>query len=300
MVRLASAILITLLNRLIALEPYQNSKIYELLGKICGKPNHRYWGELAFHNQPECYASFAEKQQAVVEFKKMLKERWDENVSLLLVDLGIVTKEEFSEKLKCKPSDLPARGICSAEDLQALYLQASLSISPDFQHLQMESEEVSKDRMQVQARAFKKQQIVSALLDQLFDAAQMKSKEAMPYSVIRDENGNVYDANPWIAFLDKLKNIQADLSAEGLNREQFVAKFEPKAYAELVKKVNALIDEFRVAERQTQILILDAYINQVGILEVWRELQKPGVGINSLSALLKTEKAPQDIFCMGK
>jgi hypothetical protein len=233
-----------------------------------------------------------------VAFKKISKDRWGEDLPLLLIDLGIVTKEEYSEKLKCKPSDLPARGICSAEDLQALYLH-SLSVSPDFQYLQIVSEEAANDLTSAAARVFKKQEVVSKLLDELSTAAQKKFEEIRPYLVIRDESGNVYDAvNPWSAFLEELEKAQADLRSGNLTPQQFAEKFNPKNYAELVKKANALIDGFRAAERKTQILILDAYINQWGILKKWNSLHKQE--IHSLSALLKRTDAPQDIFRMGK
>ena len=285
-----------LLNQLIWIDP-QNNKIYELLWQICGKPNFDKWGEYAFHNKQRCSASSLQKEQAVVAFKQTLKDRWGEDLSLLLAHFGIVTKEEYSQKLNCEPDDLPAKGICSAADLQALYLKAGLSNSPAFQYLQIASEEAPKSLIQVEVAAFEKKDIVSTLLDKLFDAAQKKLEEIKPYSVITDENGKVYDANPWIAFLEKLKNAQADLNVEGLTRRQFAEKFSPEAYAELVKKANALIDEFRVVERKTQMMILHAYLNQWGIFKKWEEDLR---GINGLSALLKTDKAPQDIFRMGK
>ena len=286
-----------LVNQLIWIDP-QNNKIYKLLWETCGKPDFdNRWGEYAFYNQQGYSASSLQKEQAVIEFKKLLKVRWGKDLPLLLVDFGIVTKKEYIQKLNCKPDDLATRGICSAEDLQALYLEAGLSDSPNFQYLQIVSEEAPKDLIQSEAKNFKKQEVVSALLDQLFDAAQKKLEETKPHSIITDENGKAYDANPWIAFLEKLKNAQADLNTEGLTRRQFAEKFNPEAYAELVKKANALIDEFRAVERKTQMMILHAYLNQWGIFKKWEEDLR---GINGLSALLKTDKAPQDIFRMGK
>src|SRR6267154_3250702 len=137
-----------LLKQLIWIDP-QNTKIYELLWQVCGKMKFDRWGEYAFHNQHGCFASLLQKNQAAVKFKQSLKEKWGEDLPLLLVDLGIVSKEEYSQKLNCRPDFLPKIGICSPADLQALWNFKS----PNFQYLQITAEEVTQDYAQPQVRA---------------------------------------------------------------------------------------------------------------------------------------------------
>jgi hypothetical protein len=220
---------------------------------------------------------------------------WDFDLPPLLIE-GIRTKEEYSQKLKCTPDYLPKIGICSPEDLQVLFN------STNFQCLQITAEEVidDKDYAQPQIRAHRKKEIVFTLLDQLLVAAEQKSAEVKQCSVIRDDSGIVYDApNPWTDFLKKLNSAQVALNTQGLTRDEVLEKFSPESYAELVKEVNALIDEFRAFERETQFVRLYAYVNQWGILGAWNKLQ--GLGINSLSALMEHKDiAPQDIFNMGE
>ena len=281
-----------LLNQMLWIDPH-NSIIYFLLWLICDRPDSDRWGEHAFHERQGYSATLLQKEEAIAEFKHILKMKWDGDFPLLLADLGIVTKREYSQKLNCRPTDLPARGLRSAADLQALFN------SPHFQYLQIIPEETSKDRTQARESALKKQKAVYALLDELLIATQQKSEETKQCAVAKDESGNVYEVpNPWPAFLEKLKKTKADLSAQGLTPDQFLEKFSPTSYAEIVKMTNALIDEFRSLEPGTQILRLHAYLNQWGIHQKWIRLHQDD-GIESLADLLKTAHAPHDIFNMG-
>jgi hypothetical protein len=97
--------------------------------------------------------------------------------------------------------------------------------------------------------------------------------------------------------LKKLNSAQAALNTQGLTRDELLQKFSPESYAELVKEVNTLIDEFRTLEHGVQILRLRAYLTQWGILKLWTGLHSQG--IHNLSALLEKEDAPRDIFRMG-
>jgi hypothetical protein len=51
----------------------QNTELYTLLWEICGKPPFYSWGEHAFHGDPGYEASWSQKEQAVIAFKKNLK-----------------------------------------------------------------------------------------------------------------------------------------------------------------------------------------------------------------------------------
>jgi len=155
--------------------------------------------------------------------------------------------------------------------------------------------------VQLQKRAFDKKEIVFALLDQLLDAAKKNSDATQPYTVRHDHEGAVHHVpNPWAAFQKKLTSIKDALNKQTRTPQELVSKFSPESYAELVKEINALINEFHTScKRETQILVLHAYINQWGILKKWNNLRTQEE-IHSLSALLKTDKAPQNIFYMGK
>jgi WD40 repeat protein len=216
----------------------------------------------------------------------------------LLADLKIVSEKDYSEKLKCLPNFLPQIGICSPDDLQALWNFNS----PEFQYLQITAEEVINDYAQLQVRAHCKKEIVITLLDQLLAAAKHKSDEVKQCSVIRDDNsGIVYNVpNPWIVFQETLSSFQHDLDIKTEAPKGLLGKFGPESYKELVKEVNALIDEFCTLERETRILRLSAYVKQRGLLEVWKKLHDHH-GINSLAALLQHKQiAPRDIFNIGK
>lgn len=227
---------------------------------------------------------------------------WDFNLPFLsphlpalkenLAHLGIVTEQEYREKLHCFPKDLPKRGIYSPEDLQILMSSGS----SDFQHLEIPTEENAEDKIQAQKSAFEKHKIVYTMLKQLFAAAQQKSEKTKPCVATRAESDTVsYEiSNPWPAFQEKLNIAEASFSAQGLTPSQFAKKFSGESYAEIVTMTNALIDEFR-AEEQAQ---LRAYLTQPGILRVWNNLRDEH-NIMGLADLLKTDYAPHNIFQMG-
>jgi len=284
-----------LLGQLMWIDP-KNTEIYQLLWEICGKPDVYGWGEYAFHNQQGYSASLSQKEEATIQFKQILKDRWDH--FHLLAGFNIVSTQEYSRELKCRPDHLLSIGICSPADLQAL-LHFN---SPDFQCLQLE--EVADTSANPQTIAFDKKKIVLTLLDQLLAAAQKKSDEVKRFSAHRSDDSSVYEVevpNPWGDFQDKLKRIKEALKEQTATRDQILQTFNPESYAKLVKEYNALIDEFRNLEQEPKIQLLKLYdyINQVGILKVWIRLKD--MGIDSLSALLQQKEiAPQDIFNMGE
>ena len=268
----------------------KNTQIYEILWNICDKPELDRWGEYAFH---QGWAPPSKKEQAVMAFKQVLKDRWGEDVPLLLADLGIVTKEEYSQQLGCTSDFLPKIGLASPADLQALLN------SSDIQQIQITLEDTTEDLKQLQDSAFAKKERILTHLDALSTAAQQKSEEAKQCSVLRDENGNVYEtANPWMAFQEKLSEFKAVLDMQCQTPKALLIQFSPESYAGIVKEVNALIDEFRALEREHHISRLRAYSSQWGILGKWNRLRSQGVP--NLSALLQQRDAPQDIFNMGE
>jgi WD40 repeat protein len=212
--------------------------------------------------------------------------------------LNIATKEEYSQQLQCTPDFLPKIGICSSADLQVVWDFNS----HNFQHLQITDEKITDDYIQLQANAFNKKEAIVELLDQLWSAAEQKSQKATQQcSVIRNENGIVKEArNPWIDFPKKLNHLQGDLFKNTQTRRALLNTFSKESYPELVKEVNALIDEFHALERKTLMMRLYSYVNQWCILRKWNHLRDQGV--TSLSALFQQNKMtpPQDIFNMGE
>jgi hypothetical protein len=272
--------------------------IYQLFSEMRGAPKLDRWGDYARDHQQEYLASLLRKEQAVIEFKQILKKRWGEDLPLLLADFGIVTKEEYSQKLKCTPDHLSRIGICSQDDLQALFNFNS----PDFQYLQVE--EVVDTTANPQTIALNKKKILVTLLDRLFTAAQQKSDEIKRFSVRRDDNGNVYEdkevPNPWGDFQNKLKSVKETLLKATVSPKMLLNEFIP-FYPKHVEELNALIDEFRTLEKEPKIQVLKLYdyINQVGIFTKWTILKDTDTGIDGLSTLLQQKDAPQDIFAMG-
>jgi WD40 repeat protein len=65
-------------------------------------------------------ASRVQKEKAVNECKQILKQRWGEDLPLLLADLGIVHPHEYSRKLGCPFDHLSKIGIFTTEDLKVL------------------------------------------------------------------------------------------------------------------------------------------------------------------------------------
>jgi hypothetical protein len=144
-----------------------------------------------------------------------------------------------------------------------------------------------------QDAAFNKKEVVFLLLEDLLSATEKMSKEA-EHGALFYETGNI-----WITFQDKLKRIQADLDMKCQTRHELLSMFSQKSYANIVKQMNALIDEFQSVNREHQIALLSTYVNQYGILKVWDERYTP-LGIKSLAALLEQKDiAPQDPFQMG-
>jgi WD40 repeat protein len=287
-----------LLNQLVSID-VQNREIFKLLWQVCGSDESAIWGwgELEFHNKVELPAFcsqeiryLSEKEEAAVAFKKHLKERWGEDLPLLLADLGIISKEEYSEKLKCYPHDLPERGILSLTDLRALGILNSPR--SDLQKLKVIVEEATQDRNQRQTRAFEKKKAVVNLLQSLSEAVDQKINETNHCSAL------LYDGeHPWTAFQQQLSSYKKALEEECQAPLVLLEKFE--SYATIVDEMNGLIDAFHTLDREHQIAKLRAYVGQTYILRAWNNLRFQG--IESLAALLeRRDIAPHDLFQMGE
>ena len=271
----------------------RNTQVFKLLWEICGRPIFHRWGEYAFYGQKGCAASSIQKRQAVIEFKKVLKKRWEEEPPLLLAGLGIVTQEEFVKKLKCTPDWLPEIGIFSPADLQAVF------DSPHFQSLQIIPEEATDNDVNLQKRAFEKKTIVSTVLDKLSTAAEKSLEQIKQWSMFSNEE-DVYEIESlWSLFQRELNHYQDILTEQCNTDEALLEKCHPESYVKVVQEINVWIDQFRSLKHRTQIPSLYAYANQSDIDKAWNRLHSHG--IDSLAALLEQrEIAPRDIFHMRK
>jgi WD40 repeat protein len=288
-----------LLNQLVTID-VQNKEIFKLILQACGSVESVIWGsgELEFHNKVRLLAFFSqqidflsEMEEATLAFKEHLKERWGQDLPLLLADLGIISKEEYSEKLRCYPGDLQERGILSLTDLRALGILNSPR--SDLQKLKVIVEEATQDRNQRRTRAFEKKKAVVNLLQSLSEAVGQKIKETNQCSAL------LYDGeHPWTAFQQQLSSYKKALEEECQAPLVLLEKFE--SYATIVDEMNGLIDAFHTLDREHQIAKLRAYVGQTYILGAWNNL-RDNQDIESLAALLeRRDIAPQDIFQMGK
>jgi WD40 repeat protein len=282
-----------LLNQLVKIDP-KNTEIYSLLWKVCGSDTSAKWGwgELAFHSKEDCTASLFKKEEAVVAFKTHLETRWGKDVPLLLIDLGIISKEEYSEKLQCTPDFLQKIGILSLADLKALGVLTSPQ--PGLEHLKVIAEEATQDRNELQTRAFAKKDVVCTVLQILLKAVDQKINEINQCSAL------LYDGeHPWTALRDRLINAGVVLENECQTRPALLGKFAPESYANIVDEMNGLIDAFHTFDRKHQIAKLRAYVGQTYILRAWNNFRDQG--IDSLAALLeRTDIAPHDLFQMWR
>jgi WD40 repeat protein len=280
-----------LLNQLVTIDP-KNTEIYSLLWKVCGSDTSAKWGwgELAFHSKEDCTASLFKKEEAVVAFKTHLETRWGKDVPLLLIDLGIISKEEYSEKLQCYPDDLQKRGIRSLADLKALGVLTSPL--PGLEHLKVIAEEATEDPHQLQTRALAKKDVVCIVLQILLEAVDQKIHEINHCSAL------LYDGeHPWTAFQQQLISYRDVFVEECQIPRVLLKKF--KSYGKIVDEMNGLIDAFHTLDREHQIARLRAYVGQTYILGAWDNL-RDHQGINSLAVLMQTDIAPHDLFQMGK
>jgi WD40 repeat protein len=284
-----------LLDQLLSINS-QNAEIYRLLWKVCGGDKSVKWGgrEFAFHNKEEYTASLSEKEEATVLFKKELKKRWGKDVPLLLLDLGIKANE-CSLKLNWGPNHLKKVGIRSVNDLKALGVLTSPQ--PGIHTLKITVEDVSQDRNQLQKRAHDKEKTVSVLLLNLSKAVDERISETAQCSAL------LYDREcPWTAFKQELndyKAIFAALEKECKDPKILLEKFEPTAYAEIIEKVNCLINGFHILDKEHQIAKLRGYVTQVHLLGAWNNLRRQD--IDSLATLLERTDIPRrDLFQMGE
>ena len=206
--------------------------------------------------------SIEAQERAVIEFKDNLKKRWGPDLPLLLADLGIITDEEFSQKLQCTPNHLGKVGIVSLPDLHALGILCAPAITPL---------ELTTNDQQKQTQLGEKRKKVVEALKNLSEEIQKRRDENDHFGVVlfTDAQGQTIgdELSPWAVFQNQFNEIKAQLE-EICSSPATLSKDN----GELLEKTNALIDQFNAVDREYQIAKLRAYIHQPHLREKWDSL----------------------------
>lgn len=265
------------------------------------------WGEHAFKGMQGVQVSRKERIKAVEALQASLMEEWktpsnewiDAPVQVedvpaafeelkgpensLLVGLGVITRQEYSEKLGCSPDFLSTVGILSSADLELLGAN----------HCPMDSLKLpelttvdSKDRQVLQSLAFEKKTALSTCLHQLSEVAEENEKSDL-YVVAQ---------NPWNSFHEKVKQFFSGMQECCRNQSGLIAFFQPESHVKAVQGLNGLIEEFNALNQEYQVKKLHSYLSQYGLLRAWTNLRAQG--ISSLSAFVEISK--MDLFRMGE
>lgn len=188
----------------------------------------------------------------------------------LLADLGIVTKEGYSEKLGCRPEHLMLRGIRSLKDLNVI-CPPSLEI----EELIIDVSPIN-DVMQQQVIANRNRQNLYKLCNQMLEAITVMDQEAKNCGMI------LYEGNgPWDGLKNKLTDLLTQLNACERTRNAIIQSFTGEAYTAWAKQLNDLIKEFHEVDREHRIVKLRTYLHQEVVLKVWKTLE--GQSILTLS-----------------
>ncbi len=277
-------------------EHLYKQSIHHVLWELSGIGRVDYglrYGAFAFTKLYPAYSAKEKldvQEKAVVRFKKGLTQRWGEDVPLLLLDLGITTKEQYSTKLNCTPDFLPKIGLISLKDLQGL------GVCPvKLQKLNANVEKLEGFNTQ-QTQAIYNKEATADLLAMLQKIVEERIEETK-------KNGLIYETgeNPWIAFQEQLNEFHAkfkSIEESCTHAKILLEQFGPEAFREMANGANTLIEAFEFLDKGHQIAKLRAYVTQWGILRAWENLHLDG--IESLNDLMADEKkAPKDLFRMG-
>ena len=264
------------LQRFSRMPPHIKEKVYAHLFEMLTANdllNGEYYEgivEDAFQNQCGQFSSFALKIRAIQCYLDSEKARPLPKKPLLEC-LGIVSKEQYSEKLKCRPEYLRQIGLLSSQDLEVI-----CSLSSEIEALPIE--QAAHDEMNfrdnaVRAKADKRRIALSDLTDQMSQKVKKNISETKRCGVL------LYDGfMPLIAFESWLDAFQSKLAQilEKCNGTPalIVQAFQSSEYNLLAEELNSLVEEFKKLDNDHQIAKLSAYVNQFGILKAWEELHK--------------------------
>ena len=185
-----------------------------------------------------------------------------------LLDLGIVTLEDFTKALSCSPNFLPQVGILSSQDLDALGVRYR-----PVAHLKLPS-----------------------LIDIL---AALKGMGTGLHARVKDvfKNSMPQSEIPWGSFLKKIDALYAQIEAQ----EGLLALFQPESHPNLMTRVNALINEFNTLHQAHLKEKLRAYISQENLASIWQDFQARGIDSLTILEFSSDEQMTEAyLFRMGK
>jgi hypothetical protein len=284
------------LQRFSRMPPYIKEKVYEHLYEMMNFSNHGeyYEGivEDVFFDQYGQVSSFSLKARAIECYLNSEKSR-PLPKKPLLASLGIVSKEQYSEKLKCRPEYLRQIGLLSSQDLLTI-----CSFSPQIQVLPIEeaANETNFRDNGVKVKADNRRIALFDLADQMSQKVNKNIAETKQCGVL------LYDGDmPWIGFETKLNAFQSKLQkildeCDG-SPALLVKAFQSSEYNLLAEELNSLVEEFKKLDNEHQVAKLSTYINQFGILKAWEGLHEKQ--IYKLSNLLGEAKGLDRILQMG-
>jgi hypothetical protein len=266
------------------------SKIYGELYKILKPLNlirndYLGCGEHAFHHLQGESSTPAQKAEAIRKA----------DAHPLLQHLGIVSTQDYSEKLGCKPAHLQKIGLFSLDDIQ-LICSPSIDVQKLSKEVEVEESLNFRDN-KVKATAHQRKKTLFDLSKLIAEAVKKKTEETNSCGVL------IYPSeNPWTSFQEKCQAFQVKL--EGIVHEckdlpeLTVEAFQVDKYNGLVEELNALVEELHLLDRDHQIAKLHAYVNQWGILTAWEN--RKAEGIESISQLGTDEQTLRNLFQMGE
>ncbi len=292
----------SILERFSRMPEYAKQSIYaELYKLIKGRLKEDYEGiaEHAFHDQYGQSSTRPEKVQAIrnyLEAKKTLSHVRVPPKKPLLEFLGIVSDEQYSNILKCRPKVLQDYGILTPDDLKVI-----CSPSHNVKLLATEQEAIDETNFRdsaVKVKADKRRIVLSDFADQISKSVSFNINETNTCGVL------LYDGDsPWIGFQNKFNAFHSQFTklVEACDGSpQLIAEaFTSSKYNALAAELNALAEEFLQLDKEHQIAKLNAYVNQWGILPAWTNLGKQH-GIFRLVNLPSEKKSLRQLFQMGE
>ncbi len=260
-----------LLNQLVWIDE-ESRRVYEYLWNICGKQDGegKNWGECAFHGDSDFPTTIQQKEEAVLQFKQyFFSDLWGRDLPHLLVDLGVVFDEEYSQKLGCTPDVLEKVGIVSQEDLDAL----GIITAPVAASIDILKEQPAEDQQAVQRQHYERREQVCDALQKVSEEIQKRIRESENCGVpfFADEKGSPIgqELNPWAVFKKQFEESRALIEGKCQTPSEL-----SKNYAQIVTEANDLIEKFNTFDQEYQILKLRTYIRQEGIRPQWSALNE--------------------------
>ncbi|HWY36834.1 MAG TPA: hypothetical protein VNX68_19465, partial [Nitrosopumilaceae archaeon] len=253
----------SILKRFSRMPEYAKQSIYaELYKLIKERLEEDYEGiaEHAFHDEYGQSSTRPEKVQAIrnyLEAKKNLSHVSVPPKKPLLEFLGIVSDEQYSNILKCRPKVLQQYGILTPDDLKVI-----CSPSHDVKLLATEQEAADGTNYNaVKVKANTRRIALSDFANQISQSISLKINETNTCGVL------LYDEDsPWISFQNKFDVLHSQFTklVEACDGSpQLIAEaFTSSKYNALAAELNALAEEFLQLDKEHQIAKLKAYVAQ--------------------------------------